>query len=112
MLSKGRSRQACLDVTGKEMMEEEEEKEEEEEEEEEGKECDQIVDTLPISLCNIYIYTHTHRSVYSCTHSSYQLRSNAHVCTVKAKTKVGGCAVCSTVTSTFFPCAFDAKERG
>lgn len=62
-----------------------------------GEECDQIVNTLPISLCNIYIYiyTHTLRSVYSCTHSSYQLRSDAHVCTVKAKTKVVGvqCAV-------------------
>lgn len=30
----------------------------------------------------------------------------------ESKGKGSGCAVCSTVTSTFFPCAFDAKERG
>lgn len=65
-------------------------------EEEEGRSAIRLSIPFPfLYVIYIYIYTHTLRSVYSCTHSSYQLRSDAHVCTVKAKTKVVGvqCAV-------------------
>ena len=91
MLSKGRSRQACLDVTGKEMMEvggggggEE------------GRSAIRLSIPFPF-LYVIYIYTHTHSVPYIAAPipATSCAQTDAHVCTVKAKTKVVGvqCAV-------------------